>query len=445
MRIVRKTAARKKEQGMDEEREAESGISLGDIWRAVKRRIWIVLAITVGLTLIVSLVFGLAINPRAVEYRLRFHIVFPTGSARYPDGSPFSEREIISPEFLEEAKNSGEEFAGLDINRMIKDGAITLGAEKQEDGDTVYTLTVKAQQFGNPDSAEKFLRAAAQVPVNHIVANAQTLNYKLDVEVFENASFEEKIGLLSELKRTLLAACDGWIDLYGATYPVADRTLGNYRSELYVVFGESTKKDLESESERNGYSGLDLSSHDLLKDAVDARRTVLAEEYKLNEKIIAELEKTAVSYAKFAAITTEEDLRITFDPSGNMDVEEMKAHYKKRNAQIDYQIGVTAEGEQGVLTVANVEKYVARLSEQFGELQTAAETVARVSSSIYAKNTDVGFLMRAAEKNGGINIAVVVVGSLVLSFLLAAIVAVAIASRKKSKSAQREQESEQKE
>ena len=78
-------------------------------------------------------------------------------------------------------------------------------------------------------------------------------------------------------------------------------------------------------------------------------------------------------------------------------------------------------------------------------MQTAAETVARVSSSIYAKNTDVGFLMRAAEKNGGINIAVVVVGSLVLSFLLAAIVAVAIESRKKSKSAQREQESEQKE
>lgn len=422
---------------MEEEREIESGISLADIWRAIKRRIWIVLSIVVVLTLVVSLVFGLAINPRAVEYRLRFHILFPTDSARYPDGSPFYDRDIVSASFLEEAKNSDEDFAGLDINRMIKDGAITLGAEKQENGDTIYTLTVKAQQFGNPDSAEKFLRAAAQVPVNRIVANAQTLNYKLDAEVFENASFEEKIGLLSELKRTLLAACDGWIDLYGATYPVADRTLGNYRSELYVVFGESTKKDLESESERNGYSGLDLSSHNLLKDAVDARRLVLAEEYKLNERIIAELEKTAVSYAKSAAVTPQEDLRITFDPSGNMDVEEMKAHYKKRNAQIDYQIGVTAEGEaegeQGVLTVANVEKYVARLSEQFGQLQTAAETVARVSSSIYAKNTDVGFLMRAAEKEGGINLIIVIVGSLVLSFLVAVVVAVALESKKKQK------------
>ncbi len=418
---------------MEEEREIESGISLADIWRAIKRRIWIVLSIVVVLTLVVSLVFGLAINPRAVEYRLRFHILFPTDSARYPDGSPFYDRDIVSASFLEEAKNSDEDFAGLDINRMIKDGAITLGAEKQENGDTIYTLTVKAQQFGNPDSAEKFLRAAAQVPVNRIVANAQTLNYKLDAEVFENASFEEKIGLLSELKRTLLASCDGWIDLYGATYPVADRTLGNYRSELYVVFGESTKKDLESESERNGYSGLDLSSHNLLKDAVDARRLVLAEEYKLNERIIAELEKTAVSYAKLAAVTPEEELRITFDPSGNMDVEEMKAHYKKRNAQIDYQIGVTAEGEQGVLTVANVEKYVARLSEQFGQLQTAAETVARVSSSIYAKNTDVGFLMRAAEKEGGINLIIVIVGSLVLSFLVAVVVAVALESKKKQK------------
>ncbi len=418
---------------MEEEREIESGISLADIWRAIKRRIWIVLSIVVVLTLVVSLVFGLAINPRAVEYRLRFHILFPTDSARYPDGSPFYDRDIVSASFLEEAKNSDEDFAGLDINRMIKDGAITLGAEKQENGDTIYTLTVKAQQFGNPDSAEKFLRAAAQVPVNRIVANAQTLNYKLDAEVFDNASFEEKIGLLSELKRTLLAACDGWIDLYGATYPVADRTLGNYRSELYVVFGESTKKDLESESERNGYSGLDLSSHNLLKDAVDARRLVLAEEYKLNERIIAELEKTAVSYAKLAAVTPQEDLRITFDPSGNMDVEEMKAHYKKRNAQIDYQIGVTAEGEQGVLTVANVEKYVARLSEQFGQLQTAAETVARVSSSIYAKNTDVGFLMRAAEKEGGINLIIVIVGSLVLSFLVAVVVAVALESKKKQK------------
>ena len=96
---------------MEEEREIESGISLADIWRAIKRRIWIVLSIVVVLTLVVSLVFGLAINPRAVEYRLRFHILFPTDSARYPDGSPFYDRDIVSASFLEEAKNSDEDFA----------------------------------------------------------------------------------------------------------------------------------------------------------------------------------------------------------------------------------------------------------------------------------------------------------------------------------------------
>lgn len=421
--------------GKVEERETEGGISLADIWRAIKRRIWIVLSIVAGITLIVSLVFGLAINPQATEYYLRFHILFPTNSARYPDGSPFYDRDIVSVSFLEEAKNSNEEFAGLDIARMIKDGAITLGAEHLEGGDTVYTLTVKAHNFGNAESAEKFLRAAAQVPVNRIIENARTLNYKLDAEVFECASFEEKIGLLSELKATLLDACDGWIDLYGATYPVNGRTLGNYRSALYVVFGESTKKSLESESELNGYNGLDLSSHAELKDAVKARRDVLAEEYALNLKIIEELEKQATPQARTAAGGTNNSSQIVIEQTGNMDVEEMKAYYKKRNAQIDYQISVTDADKQGVLTVENVEKYITRLSEQFGELQTAAETVAQVSSSIYEKNADVGFLMRKAEKEGGVSLAIVIIGSFIVSFLLAAIVAVALESKKKQKTA----------
>ena len=418
--------------GKVEERETEGGISLADIWRAIKRRIWIVLSIVVGITLIVSLVFGLAINPRATEYYLRFHILFPTNSARYPDGSPFYDRDIVSVSFLEEAKNSNEEFAGLDIARMIKDGAITLGAEHLEGGDTVYTLTVKAHNFNNAESAEKFLRAAAQVPVTRIIENARTLNYKLDAEVFECASFEEKIGLLSELKTTLFDACDGWIDLYGATYPVNGRTLGNYRSALYVVFGESTKKSLESESELNGYNGLDLSSHAELKDAVKARRDVLAEEYALNLKIIEELEKQATPQARIAASGQKD---ASSGQTDNMDVEEMKAYYKKRNAQIDYQISVTDADKQGVLTVENVEKYITRLSEQFGELQTAAEMVAQVSSSIYEKNADVGFLMRMAEKEGGVSLAIVIIGSFVVSFLLAAIVAVALESKKKQKTA----------
>lgn len=412
---------------MEEEYTAENGVSLKDIWGAVKRKIWLVLVVTIGATLAVSLLFGLLINPKAVEYRMRFNILYPASeSARYPDGSPFYDFDIVSYGFLEEAKASDAAFSNLDVGRMLKNNEIVLQQEKRENENTVYTVTIKAQPFKNVETAERFLRAVAQVPKTRIIENAKTVDYKLDEEVFKGASFEEKIGLLSDLKTTLLDACDEWIALYGAPYSVNGRTLGNYRSALYVIYGESTKKIIESEFETNGYNGLDISSYATIDDAVKARKTALEEEYKLNDKIIAALQKQATPTARAAAERIDDDKQqtIVIEQIGNMDVAEMLAYYTKRNAQIRHQVDES-------LTVPNVEAYSKRLNDLFGELQTAAETVTEISSFMYEKNTAINFLTHSAESTGGSSLILVIVATFVLSLLVSVFLAYLLDSKKR--------------
>lgn len=412
--------------------ENESGISLGDIFRSIKRWIWLVLGIVVAVTLVVSLVFGLFINPRSVEYSMSFHLLYPTSaSARYPDGSPFYDSDILSYGFLNEAKASDEDFQNIDLTRMLRNGDIALQKTQNERENALYTVTVKAQYFKNGDMAEKFIRAVAQVPVSRILANAESVNYKLDGAIFQGASFDEKIGLLSTLKSTLLNACDAWISMYGATYPVGQRSLSDYRSEIYVVYGDSTQKAFEAESDLNGYGGLDLSAETIEK-AMEERCKALEQEKALNQQIIAALEAQTQPQARSAARSSTNDSTTVVIQEPNMDSAEMLAYYKQRNAQIDYQIGTSLDWTSQT-AVNNVKNYERRLVEQFTKLQAAADTVAGVASSVYEKNTAVSFRTQAVEGDGAVSLALVIVATVVVSFIIAAVIACALDARKNKK------------
>ena len=407
--------------------EEQGGVSMSDIWTSVKKKLWLVLVIVVVCTAGFGLLFAFAINPRLSEYSLDFRILYPTSStSRYPDGSPFYDFDIVSQDFLERAKASDEAFSSLDLKKMLRDGDIKLDVDRREEGkgDTEYSLTVKASSFQNVETAEKFLRAVAGVPVAVIVENAGNLNYKLDEPTYTGASFEEKIKLLSDLKKTLITAYDEWIALYGGTYVVNGRTLSNHRASLYVTFGENTQSALEAEGQNNGYYGLDVGGYETLDAAIKARQSELSSERELNASILEALkeylgagsssnEPVSVAAAAYAADgKTEEEggsTTVIINPSQNADISETIAALVKRNEQIARQLTV--------LTPENVKNYLARLDAQFSRLQAAAETVAGVATSVYGKNTAAVITSRAVESDGGVNLILVIVIAFVLSLL----------------------------
>lgn len=388
------------------EEKQDEGISFGDIFKVIKRQILIVLLITLLGTVAGSLVFALYFNPRSVEYEMDFNLLYPSSeNARYPDGSPFYDFDIVSMKFLEEAKGSDEAFAKLDLERMVRNNGIRLAKQQMETGSDIYTITVKGSYFSNRDTAEKFIRAAAQVPVNRIMQNAQSVDYKLNEKIFEGVSFQDKLELLSSLKSTLLEALDEWIGVFGATYRVNGVSLGNYRSAVYVVYGDSTKAILESEFEINGYDGLDIGSYTIVQ-AIEARKTALKAERSRNDQILEALKNQV---------------------NGNADAE-MIAYYTKRNAQIDYQIETSLKEE-------NVKAFEERLNAQFEELQQAAETVSTVTSSVYAQdhNTAVSFHRQKVRQSGGTSLVLVIGASFVLSFVFSLVIAFLADSGKKRK------------
>lgn len=422
----------------------EEGITFSEILQAIKRQIWIVLAITLAGTLIVSLVFGLFLNPRSAEYEMSFNLLYPSGeNARYPDGSPFYDFDIVSSDFLEEAKGTDESFSNIDVARMIRYNDIRLAKQQMETGSDIYTITVKGTYFSNREAAEKFIRAVAQVPVSRITANAQNVDYALNPAIFGGASFEEKLELLSQWKGTLLGALDEWVELYGATYPVNGNTLGNCRSAIYVVYGDSTKSILKSEFETNGYDGLDIGSYDTpdeeaaaIERAIKVRTDVLNAEKTLNQEIIDALidatknenQNTGAStYARVADTRNDGDTAaVIVDKNGYMDAAEMIAYYTKRNAQIEYQLNTSLKAE-------NVKSFMDRLDGQFEELKSAAETVSLVASSVYAQNTAVSFHTQRAQRIGGTNLVLVIVCALLISFIISVIVAYFVNNKKKRK------------
>lgn len=427
--------------------EEENKMTIGEICRVVAKRIWIVLGASLAAAAIAALCMAFVINPMCTYYTMTFDILYPTSeTAKYPDGAPFYDSDMISVAFLTEAKESDRRFAGLDLNKMLKEDAISLSVGLTGS----YTLTVKGSYFSDTETAEAFIRAVANVPVARIKENANTVDYFVADSVFDAVSFEEQMELLTQQKETLLAKYAEWIALYSETYTVEGKTLLNHRAALTGVYGESTRSAFEEEFETNGYDQINLNSYlllvpdvyatreDAIQAAIYARILQLKNEQELNEMIITRLkdllngasegsaDDSAAAYETYAA-TLEDGSESTTVVVGSSDLtlSQMLAKFEQRQAKIEYQCSVS-------LTVKNVQAFADRLKGQYEMLANAAETLTRVTASIYAQNSSVVFETQKAETEGDKSTIFITVVVFLLVFIAAsAIVCASDAKRGK--------------
>ena len=429
-----------------ETEERENGITFGEICRLIGKKIWLVLAIAAGVTVLAVVLFALVFNPLTTYYSMSFELVYPTSSTQqYPDGTPFSYRNIISLSTLEAAKAKEERLAEIDVATMIREdhisvSAVTEGDAAADSATVTYTLNVKGSYFRDEDTAQLFIRCVADATVDDIIERAAALSYGISSETFNGNNFEARLDLLAEEYATLLEAYDTWISTYSAGYRVtvngSRRSLSDYRAEVYGLYVEGVRSALASECENGGY-GLLYGDEDeiVVQEAINDRVAQLQQEYALNESIISDLKAqreglsgsgataSTLSARTLSAQTDTQDNTIVISPDPTL--EQRIAYYTERNAVIANQLGAAVDGSSevtGTLTADGARAFATKLNGYFTSLNAAAETLKNVTTAIYEQNTFAEFISQNADSSGDTNIVLVAVAAFVLAFIVAAIV-----------------------
>lgn len=219
--------------------EEKEGISIGDIFK----KIWHA-KITLGVSFVVILVLGVF----GIHYLYTKPNQIYTGSVTYqfkgsteglyPNGTTFDYRTMIEPEQLEAIKNSKEEYANIDIDKMLENNAISVslltGQATNENGETVtvdlpnyVSIQCSASYFDNETQAKNFLKDVLDAPSNLANSLYEAIDFESNLTLAHvSLTYEDQIDYLI-LQRDLV--------------------IENYE-ELSSVFGRNAYTDKNSTS-----------------------------------------------------------------------------------------------------------------------------------------------------------------------------------------------------
>ena len=189
--------------------EEKEGISIGDIFK----KIWHA-KITLGVSFVVILVLGVF----GIHYLYTKPNQIYTGSVTYqfkgsteglyPNGTTFDYRTIIEPEQLEAIKNSKEEYANIDIDKMLDNNAISVslltGQATNENGETVtvdlpnyVSIQCSASYFDNETQAKNFLKDVLDAPRNLANSLYEAIDFESNLTLADvSLTYEDQIDYL---------------------------------------------------------------------------------------------------------------------------------------------------------------------------------------------------------------------------------------------------------
>ena len=396
-----------------EQKQAE-GVSVNELWGMLVKHIWAALLAAVLFAAALILLFAFVVNPLGRSYSMEFYLTYPGSDLlKYPDGSSFSYRELISPEALASVKASDERFGSVDTSKMVQEDGISItaayvDAEGEYKLTGSYTVVIAGKYFSSRDTAQAFIRGIAERAVSDILEKAASIDFSIDDEVFAEASFDDKIVLLEEQRGSILASYDEWMEEYRSSYSVGGKTLSAYRAEAAVSCASSTLRSLREELESCGYVSLE---------EMNVRLEELEREYSLNEDKIAALRETLDSLPEGSGSGT----------SADGSVAQMIAELVVRNVQI--------KNEMSALNENDITAFEGKMQKMYSSMQTAAKNLRSVTVALYEQETTVHFMTYRAVVSGDTSLALVAVAGLVLGFLIAAIVVCRIEYGKEKRAA----------
>ena len=432
------------------EEEFESHINWSAVFRIIKKRLVIIVAIALVLAIVCALLTAFVLNNGKDTYSLSFDLKSPTSG--YPDGTSFNINSLVYAESLQEIKDDGgEQFSSLDITKLSSGGIkIIDNAVPAQEGETVtytsrYTIQTTSGYFDSFEQATAFMRAVAEKYVLEVNTRLATRSYSTWESEFANATtYDAQLSALSNQYNSILSTYDGftstraYADFVPATLNESANTLtiSQLRTQAEGQIGDDLSA-LKTDQATNGYVLIsDDNSYYYLVSQVEA----------------LELEKSE-NTDKIVALTAERDKLVSqLVPAGGADSSSIVniaatfesfnssiASLTQRNVEIAYELnrlykslGYTPSGEGAATTWTPPSEttynqappsFTKKLTAIHNQIKTNTSVMEAAVKALYAEFTKVEFAQAEAQvESGGTSVILVTIAVFVVAALAAGVI-----------------------
>ena len=394
----------------------ESSVSLWTILKVGFGRKW--LFFTVAIVIALASFFGVhyGYTAKKVTYTASYNFdIKAIQDNKYIDGTSFILSSIVSAENLNAIKASNEEFAGIDVDKIIEDNAITINGEKKDEKATSdLTLSIPKKYCKNVNTAKDFLKAIADTPVTKTNSLADTIAYNNYLSVYDVAStYENKISALESQLQFLNDSYDSLIEIYGDQIIVIEGDVKivpyYFKSELNATVDAKALASLYAQIREKGYV---YHYNEAIAD-LQLQKTNVETQIALTQSKITAVEKQRsdlIDEVKTAGISVQVlDLNIYNETLNELYIE--KTDLENELALVNKKItdGATADTTEFDKT----------LTSYFTKLTDLTATYKMVASSVIKNNNNVYLATSSGiESKGGLHIVIEILLAIILGCLV---------------------------
>ena len=430
------------------EEEFESHINWSAVFRIIKKRLVIIVAIALVLAIVCALLTAFVLNNGKDTYSLSFDLKSPTSG--YPDGTSFNINSLVYAESLQEIKDDGgEQFSSLDITKLSSGGIkIIDNAVPAQEGETVtytsrYTIQTTSGYFDSFEQATAFMRAVAEKYVLEVNTRLARRNYSTWESEFANATtYDAQLSALSNQYNSILSTYDGftstraYADFVPATLNESANTLtiSQLRTQAEGQIGDDLSA-LKTGQATNGYVLISDNSYYYLTSQVEALELERSENTDKIDALTAERDELVRKLVEaVGANSSIVNIAATFE-SFNSSI----ASLTQRNVEITYDLnrlykslGYTPSGEGDATTLPPPSEitynqaspsFTKKLTAIHNQIKTNTSVMEAAVKALYAEFTKVEFAQAEAQvESGGTSVILVTIAVFVIAALAAGVI-----------------------
>lgn len=247
--------------------EETEGISFTEICKIILRKIWIIVAISIGLGVVLAGAFWIK-NKADAKYEFSFVLDFPGyEEGIYPDASAFNYKDIISEDSINNLAEK-QEYKTVNFDKIIDDISISKITNKITEGSTpkyedVYTIKINKTAIKDKKLAKTFLTDLANSPIEYAKNSINNYDYFQTLNLYEEVtSYDFKIAYLTEERQYLIDSYSALIEEYGEQVVDSNnKTIAYYKNQVNSKAFSQEITNLTNELNVKGYYYLaDLST-----------------------------------------------------------------------------------------------------------------------------------------------------------------------------------------
>ncbi|HBN12385.1 MAG TPA: hypothetical protein DD415_02080 [Clostridiales bacterium] len=410
---------------MEDNEIEEGGISLGDIFRTIFSQKWLALIVAVAVAVIgvVGLYF---MNKPKQEYVVSFVMKLPGStdspdSYTYPDGTRFHFTDLMSSKNLQKVKAESQDYADIDVDKMVKNGDISIKRETLEviaDSkiyEINYTLSAKASYFKNSDIARNFMIALTELPAEHLK------EMEIDYDTYLSASakaitYDTQLSYLQNQVNYISSLYNSFIGSYNGSFVVKDgKTLSSYKADIDVFISNNRAAQLKNEALENKY----------IKDG-EKGQAALSEYNSQAFELKRQLEVAENVYNELKALLEKTNPSAVFDNPQILEQQRTIQDLKQKQKDVNGYINEHKFDSSFDESVSALENEIRNFTSEF--IDVASIVYSTASTVSFANSTII-------TTEGGMSIMMSAAISIVAAIIIAAIVAYIVGWSKQKKSA----------